>query len=483
MKILSSRQTNGKLGARMAKRKIRAADVAKDVRAGMSDSELEQKYRLAPDALQYVLQRAADAGLIDHVELYARTTLSESAIMRAFHAQTQVRSKCLICGNVLLEQDRECPYCEHLTVDLKDVLVIEPLEAARGSSEISANPSCRKQGTGIDAEGEFWPQDRPTAPVRHQDALYVSSLEAEVEISENSRRKALLKAAGRGRLDEVRALLNQGISVDSPSKSGNTPLIRAAYRGQIEIVKLLLDRGADADTVNHQGNSALWFACLAGHEDVLELLLAHGANPRVRNIEGNTPLMAACLEERTDMVRRLLHHGSAVDQPNYAGDTPLMKASEKGYQALVELLLDSDSNIDAKNKYGNTALMKAAFNGHGGVVEFLLRKDAKVNLRNAYGNTSLMKACYRGHYSVAKLLLEFGADVNAVDNDGRTALMRVDQSGDRELRDLIAFYARKSRDCRQGRDDDDPFVKRVWHLEPDQIDRRDDQGTMNRREA
>ncbi|MFC1834563.1 hypothetical protein ACFL2Q_07500 [Thermodesulfobacteriota bacterium] len=71
-------------GRHMAKRRIRAVDLAGDVHAGINDVALMEKYGLERQQLQDLLKRLLEAGLITHLQLYERTSLSDSDIIRAF---------------------------------------------------------------------------------------------------------------------------------------------------------------------------------------------------------------------------------------------------------------------------------------------------------------------------------------------------------------------------------------------------------------
>jgi hypothetical protein len=65
-------------------RKVKATDVARDVQGGMGDTPLMEKYRLNPKQLESVLRKLVDADLITHMQLYERTSLSDSQVTRAF---------------------------------------------------------------------------------------------------------------------------------------------------------------------------------------------------------------------------------------------------------------------------------------------------------------------------------------------------------------------------------------------------------------
>jgi hypothetical protein len=66
------------------KRTIKAKEFIKDIRTGMADPELIEKYGLMPKELQRVLSYLIDAGLITQQELEESQRLSSSQIIRAF---------------------------------------------------------------------------------------------------------------------------------------------------------------------------------------------------------------------------------------------------------------------------------------------------------------------------------------------------------------------------------------------------------------
>jgi hypothetical protein len=73
-------------------RKLKAKDVARDVEGGMGDTLLMDKYHLNPKQLESVLRKLVEIDLITHMQLYERTSLSDSQITRAF-VETQAAIK------------------------------------------------------------------------------------------------------------------------------------------------------------------------------------------------------------------------------------------------------------------------------------------------------------------------------------------------------------------------------------------------------
>ncbi len=67
-----------------SKRKIKAKPFVRDLRNGMGDRDLMEKYALSESQLHKLLHKLVDAGAIDEMELFMRTSLSDSTITRAF---------------------------------------------------------------------------------------------------------------------------------------------------------------------------------------------------------------------------------------------------------------------------------------------------------------------------------------------------------------------------------------------------------------
>jgi len=68
----------------MAKRTINGKPIASDVVEGMGDALLMERYNLTSNQLVLVLRKLLDANLITDMQLYERTTLSDSIITKAF---------------------------------------------------------------------------------------------------------------------------------------------------------------------------------------------------------------------------------------------------------------------------------------------------------------------------------------------------------------------------------------------------------------
>ena len=121
---------------------------------------------------------------------------------------------------------------------------------------------------------------------------------------------SLRKAAKRGDLPKIEALLRSGTNVDTADKKGRTALIDAAAKGQTEAVKLLLQHGAKPNTQDKEGFTSLRAASVEGHLEIIRALLDAGADVNFRHKEALTALMVAATKGHTDAVRLLVSRGA-----------------------------------------------------------------------------------------------------------------------------------------------------------------------------
>jgi uncharacterized protein len=94
--------------------------------------------------------------------------------------------------------------------------------------------------------------------------------------SEGSCCAPLLLAAGEGRLDAVRYLLDQGANVNARDERGRSALTEAAFNGNASVIKELILRGAEMNVPTDEG-TALDIATKTNHAEAVDLLKHYGA--------------------------------------------------------------------------------------------------------------------------------------------------------------------------------------------------------------
>jgi ankyrin repeat protein len=106
--------------------------------------------------------------------------------------------------------------------------------------------------------------------------------EAAQYLAEHGARVGIIGAAGIGRLDVVREL------VDTADSSRREMALRyAAGFGQPDIVTFLLDHGVAIDGHHGDNQTALFYAILGDRLDIVRLLLARGSNPGMQTQWGS----------------------------------------------------------------------------------------------------------------------------------------------------------------------------------------------------
>ncbi len=87
----------------MAKRTMNAKELLADIKGGMDDARLMEKYRLSRDLLQSVFEKLVDMGLLKRHDLEKRTLMSEKSIAIAW--------ECPACDIPQPKAYDECPRC------------------------------------------------------------------------------------------------------------------------------------------------------------------------------------------------------------------------------------------------------------------------------------------------------------------------------------------------------------------------------------
>jgi ankyrin repeat protein len=151
----------------------------------------------------------------------------------------------------------------------------------------------------------------------------------------------IVAAAGLGRLDLVKSLVNEdgSLKTDLPLRRvlGVAPaegprayleqaLILACTLGKTTVVEFLLQKGVDTTRRGNQGNTALHSAAWNGHIEVVKLLLAQKAPLEVKNDYGATVLDFT--------VWASAHNRLGVD-----------------YLPIVESLIDAGASVDAVSPF------------------------------------------------------------------------------------------------------------------------------------
>ena len=110
-------------------------------------------------------------------------------------------------------------------------------------------------------------------------------------------------------VQDVEALLEQGISPNTQDNDGWSALHNAVRGSNIGVVRALLKHGADPNVQDNMYSSPLHCAALNGDIEAIEVLLYYGADPYLENRFFETPIDVA---EDDETLEVLLDDGQSI---------------------------------------------------------------------------------------------------------------------------------------------------------------------------
>ena len=195
--------------------------------------------------------------------------------------------------------------------------------------------------------------------------------------------QGLHRAAWRGDLPQLKALIAGGADLEARDAMGRTPLHVATYARQREAIGVLARAGARLDAFENDRYDAVTIAAVADDVPTLALLLSLGANPgQTTSRYDGTALIAAAHLGHDEVVRRLIAAGAPLDHVNNLHWTALIEAIVLGdggprHQRTLVALVDAGANLQLADRQGHTPLQLATARGYGAMVEKLRAAGAR----------------------------------------------------------------------------------------------------------
>jgi len=90
--------------------------------------------------------------------------------------------------------------------------------------------------------------------------------------SREGKSELILRATINNDLNQLRQLLDKGISPNVMTQEGWTPLMLAASNGNEDAVEMLISKGADVTAADSEGKSAFDHALENGHREIADML-------------------------------------------------------------------------------------------------------------------------------------------------------------------------------------------------------------------
>jgi ankyrin repeat protein len=191
----------------------------------------------------------------------------------------------------------------------------------------------RKSGWQV-GEGQLWVNTIPFPPI-------VIGLNGSAESTLiDPKVTPLMKAADRGDLGSVNALLHGGADVNSHDQRGWTPLMHASKstRASSKIIEALITAGADVNAKDRVGRTALICAYGSDAADKVRVLIGAHADPNAKSNLGETPLEQAVDIGATEAASELLSAGADPNARVLDGKTALAIAVGACDTAMADLL-------------------------------------------------------------------------------------------------------------------------------------------------
>lgn len=150
-----------------------------------------------------------------------------------------------------------------------------------------------------------------------------------------------LKAASKGRVSQLRAMLEDGMDVDVRDARGRSALFIASDRGSPDTVRVLVKHHAGIDERDFEGTTPLMIASLRGHHDILIPLLNAGADVNALDYFGSSALIMACKKGHMESAKILIHNGGDPCICDYDGMTPMAYALDRKDKEIAGFLEDA----------------------------------------------------------------------------------------------------------------------------------------------
>jgi ankyrin repeat protein len=143
-------------------------------------------------------------------------------------------------------------------------------------------------------------------------------------------------------------------------KPGLTALMQAAGKGDLAEVRKQLSGNANPNAQDSSGATALIYATQAANPELLSILLRAGADPNVRTYMGQTETMAASISFRLpeEKLKILLAAGADVNAQDQEGQTALMLAVRYQFERpeVAGVIVQSGARRDVTDANGLSAL-------------------------------------------------------------------------------------------------------------------------------
>lgn len=121
--------------------------------------------------------------------------------------------------------------------------------------------------------------------------------------------EAWLDAATRGDEEALRALLKDGVNINTVDGKKNTALHHASKLGRTDLMRLLIENGAALNALNDRSSTPLHLT--EKNIDAIRILLEAGADPNIKDADWDYPYYFAFYGSMTaELAKLYIKHGA-----------------------------------------------------------------------------------------------------------------------------------------------------------------------------
>jgi ankyrin repeat protein len=161
-------------------------------------------------------------------------------------------------------------------------------------------------------------------------------------------------------IQEVRSVLQEGVSINVVNRHGENLLYEAMATNNPKIIKLLIDVGIDVNRIcDGEDLTPLEWAAHMGRLNMAKMLIENGA--ATNSMIGHwSPLKAAINSQiskyKLEMVKLLVENGADIFECDADDKTMLMYAAEQYNSNVLHFLIEKGLDPQAVDKRGYTAV-------------------------------------------------------------------------------------------------------------------------------